>query len=82
MSDVIAPYASKAKPNRRSAIMTTMINTSTPVEVRELTADELNRVSGGMDCEVGYSVCVIRINGFNIPILASAVNCKVGPPSL
>ncbi|WMT71909.1 hypothetical protein [Bradyrhizobium sp. Ash2021] len=82
MSDVIAPKQSKAKPNRRSTIMTTTINTSMPVEVRELTTDELNRVSGGMDCQVGYSVCILNINGFKIPILASAVDCKVGPPSL
>ena len=64
--------------------MTTMINASMEVRAlnRALTEDELNRVCAGMICESGYSVCILHINGFNIPILASAVNCKVGPPSL
>jgi hypothetical protein len=56
--------------------MTTTINTS--MEVRALTEDELNRVSGGMVCDSGYSVIIVDYGAFKMPMLSVGVNCGPG----
>lgn len=56
--------------------MTTTINTS--MEVRALTEDELNRVSGGMVCDSGPSVIIVDYGAFKMPMLAVGVNCMTG----
>ena len=48
------------------------------MEVRALAQDELNRVSGGMICDAGYSVIIVDYGAFKMPMLSVGVNCEAG----